>query len=209
MRMIEDLGMQYPVNSKAGKKYHYAIYECPLCGKPYKASVYDVSKKHEHSCGCLKHGLTDHRLHRIWNAMKQRCYRVKNDKYPYYGGRGITVCDEWKNDFMAFYTWSMANGYADDLQVDRKDNDGNYCPENCRWVTRFVNMQNTGTRKQTASGYRGVFRQNNKWRVKICSDGFHYHLGYFDSPEEAALVYNNWVIENKTSHALNVLKEAV
>ena len=79
---------------------------------------------------------TKERLHRIWKGIKARCYNPNREAYSNYGGRGITVCDEWKNDFQAFYDWAMANGYTDDLTLDRIENDGNYEPDNCRWATR-------------------------------------------------------------------------
>ena len=72
------------------------------------------------------HGMAGTRIYGIWQAMIKRCYATYHVRYHRYGGRGITVCDEWRHDFVSFYKWAMANGYADNLTLDRKDNDGNY-----------------------------------------------------------------------------------
>ena len=101
------------------------------------------------SCGCLqrerttKHNKCHTRLYNIWRGMKDRCYNSNVLEYDNYGGRGIKVCEEWLNDFQAFYNWSMSHGYSDDLTIDRKENDGDYCPENCRWVTYKEQNNNT------------------------------------------------------------------
>lgn len=101
----------------------------------------DVGKRH-------KHDMCNTRIYGIWSSMKSRCSNIKDEyHYKHYFSRGITVCDEWKNDFMNFYNWSMENGYSDDLEIDRIDNDGNYEPSNCQWITHKENNNKRGNNR--------------------------------------------------------------
>lgn len=103
------------------------------------------------SCGCAKGRVgakvKGQRLYRIMTGMKDRCYNPNATGYKNYGGRGITICDEWRNDFFAFRDWAYANGYAEGLTIDRIDNDKGYCPENCRWATKAEQNRNKRTVK--------------------------------------------------------------
>lgn len=95
----------------------------------------------------LRNSLVSGTTWNIWTGMRDRCSRPNNKNYQRYGGRGICVCPEWDSDFQNFYDWSMENGYSDDLTIDRIDNDGNYEPSNCRWVTRKEQTRNRSITK--------------------------------------------------------------
>lgn len=109
------------------------------CGNETIVQGQNLRNGHTQSCGCRKanipkHGLTGKRVYRIWRDMKQRCNNPRSHNYKNYGGRGISVCDEWQT-FEPFYEWAMANGYRDDLTIDRIMVNENYSPSNCRWAT--------------------------------------------------------------------------
>jgi hypothetical protein len=125
------------------------------CGKSIITRSDALRSGHTQSCGCYnrdiskitscRHGVyqADKRLYHIWKGIKRRC---NNKRYKYYKGRGIQLCQEWQ-DPMNFYHWAINHGYAEGLQIDRIDNDGNYCPENCRWVTAKQNSCNRSNNK--------------------------------------------------------------
>ena len=155
------------VISKNGKtKWGNVTWKCACdCGKTVIIPGGHLKSGHTKSCGCLAydmhveqletHGYTTGgkpRTFTIWRGMKARCLNPKSISYKNYGARGISICHEWRS-FKAFHEWAIANGYSDGLQLDRIDNEGNYCPSNCRWVTRTENARNTrATRLITLNG---------------------------------------------------------
>jgi hypothetical protein len=133
-----------------------------------------------------KHGMTDTRLYNIWIKMKSRCYNSNNEKYMYYGGKGITICNEWNNNFQAFYDWAMQNGYQDDLSIDRKNNNGNYEPSNCRWANRNMQSFNRQLKETNQYGTAGIyFTKSKKWKAIITVDKKRIYLGTFNTLDEA------------------------
>lgn len=139
------------------------------------------------------------RTRSIWNNMKARCYNPKHHGYDRYGGRGISVCDEWRFSFTAFNTWALSNGYTDDLKLDRRDGNDNYTPDNCRWVTQDRQSQNMKKwRSPTLSRFKGVTleRRTGKWRAHICCNKQQLYLGCFTREEGAARAYDKAAVEN-------------
>ncbi len=141
------------------------------CGNFKWIAAAKLKNGHTKSCGCYRkirfkenlttHGLRYHPLYNIWNTMKQRCLNENTLSYEYYGGRGIKVCKSWHDDFIQFYKWSISNGYKKELQIDRIDNDGDYKPSNCRFVTSKVN--NNNRRSCRLITFNGVTKNTTQW----------------------------------------------
>jgi len=128
------------------------LFQCD-CGNEHVAQQANVlGGRHTRSCGCLArevavtsnttHGMCHTRVYAIYAGVKSRCRNKNNHAYSVYGGRGLTVCDEWLNDPQSFFDWAINNGYADNLTIDRKDNDKGYSPDNCRWSTAKEQSRN-------------------------------------------------------------------
>jgi hypothetical protein len=134
--------------------------------------------------------------------MKHRCSSA-SDKRKYYFDRGITVCDEW-NDFSTFKEWALANGYTDELTIDRIDSSAGYSPSNCRFVTRKEQAQNTrAIRATNTHGYKGLDLQGNRWVARISDGNRKVCIGRFDDKETAAAAYDFYVYANNTAHTTN------
>jgi len=138
----------------------------------------------------ITHGMSKTPLYSIWAQMRSRINNENHKKYKSYGDRGISICDEWKDSPIKFVEWGMKNGYKKGLLLDRKDNDGNYCAGNCRFVTPAQSSHNTRLlSSNNTSGYRGVSYNKvaKKWQVHIRINNKHFNLGIFNSKVLAAL----------------------
>lgn len=158
-----------------------ALWICDCdCGNECIVSSHNLRTLHTQSCGCLQrentsvanttHGKRHSKLYGVWNSMIGRCKRESSSAYKDYGGRGISVCEDWM-DFQIFYNWAIENGYREGLSIDRIDVNGNYCPENCRWTTKIVQANNK--RNNEVIEYNGIQHTASEWSrilgIKHCT----------------------------------------
>ena len=183
MAKIEMIGKRFgrltviAEGEKPSKKseFHWVCQcDCGNITKPIRGSTLRLGRSQ--SCGCYqlecarktftKHGLYGSRICRIYYGMKYRCYSRSASNYNRYGGRGITVCDDWLNDFRSFYDWAMSHGYDDNLTLDRIDVNGDYCPENCRWATQ--KEQGNNRRNNVFLEINGETKTIAQWADESC-----------------------------------------
>lgn len=183
------------VTRQGTDKHGHALWICEcICGKNVVVTGNGLVSGDTKSCGCLKmesvanlnkrHGMSNTRLHKIWKNMKQRCLNTENPHFADYGGRGITVCEEWKDDFQAFYQWATANGYKDGLTIERKNNDGDYCPQNCVWTT--IDKQQRNKRNVRLITYNGETKTLTEWARELNIDYSTLHK---------RINYSHWSVE--------------
>jgi hypothetical protein len=181
---------------KGIKKYKYVMCECE-CGTIKAISESHLKRGKSKSCGCL---ITDILIQRntthnktytpefnVWQKMVDRCRNINNIGYNGYGGRGIRVCDRWKEKFINFLE-DMGPKPTNKHTIERKNNEGDYEPSNCRWATRREQARNRRPQRQKEIKEVGVFRVRNKFRAIIGIKGNSAtHLGYFNTLDEAII----------------------
>ena len=172
------------LNDKFEKRGHiwYGQYKC-FCGNIKIIRNYHVKSGNIKSCGCnkvasqrkavTKHGMCYTRLYNIYGAIKKRCFNIKDEHYKNYGARGITLCNEWKNSFEAFMDWAMNNGYSENLQIDRTNNNGNYEPSNCHWTTVKINALN----RRTSLSKENIIKIKELIKDNLSNTEIHKRLG--------------------------------
>lgn len=168
-RSGDKYGLATVINISHKSKSLKYIYNCKCdCGKEFKAEISNLRNGHTKSCGCLKslnkasitHHLTKTPEYRTWSDIKTRCYNSKTSKYKYYGGKGITMSNEWKNSFLQFFE-DMGEKPSKNHSIERDDVDGNYCKENCRWI--LMSEQGKNKTNSIKITYNGVTENPEYW----------------------------------------------
>lgn len=202
---------------------HHAMWHCKCsCENKTEKNVLQSNLKNgtSQSCGCLHnemvsekfstHKMTDSRLYLVWKGMKARCYIESHNHYENYGAKGIVVCEEWRNDFQAFYDWAIQTGYDEnalrnECTLERKDVNGDYSPENCCWANATVQCINQNLRKDNKTGIKGVNwdKKRNKWQAQLQINKkkvLNEHFDNFDDAvkarREAELIYFSKYLHN-------------
>ena len=184
----EIVGESAPKISAKGNKHRVAICKCIKCGN-IKNISYDNLRNGSHGtcqvCSPInilgennsnfKHGKSNTSLHGIWRDIIKRCENSKCKSYKNYGGRGISICQKWRNDFISFYNWAIANGYENGLTIERKDVNGDYCPENCCWITRGEQRNNRRDTLRFCGKTLKELAKESGLKYDAISD--HYHKG--------------------------------
>lgn len=176
---LEVLGQAKITNKKDKNTQWFCRCECGnLCVKSRNSLV----TGHVKSCGCLarqtKNIRYDNRIYKCWHSMIDRCYSPKNKSFKNYGAKGICVCDEWKDNYNNFYDWAISSGYASNLTIDRKDSNGNYCPDNCRWISLSENVALAN-------------KENVRRKPKFLYYGISPEGKYFEFPNAEQFARNN------------------
>ena len=149
------------------------------CGNTCVVRFENLTRGHTRSCGCLKkdallkHGDYKSRLYHLWAGMKNRCFNSRDPHYPNYGGRGVTIWDEWVTNYISFREWALSSGYSDHLTIERKDVNGNYSPENCTWIPKGEQVLNR--RNTIYIEHNGVVRSLIDWAKEL---GIGYKTAY-------------------------------
>ena len=205
MRVLNTLGRQY-VSTVSPQKQRMGLCECPSCGE---RAIRRIVKNMPKTCKPCSYknrrilgGISKTPLYAVYRSMLDRVGKPNNPAYSIYGGRGITVCKDWRDSVEAFFLWANSTGYSLGLQLDRVNTDLGYYPSNCRWVGVFTQAQNQRLKQaNNTTGYRGVTRRKNgKYQANITAFKKAHHLGTHPTAQAAARAYDGYVLNHPECH---------
>ena len=207
-KLMGETWRKYPTETSM-QKATYGLFECQYCKKEFETNIQSVRRGHTKSCGCQKctglitHGVTKHRLYYIWFGLVDRCTNPNHNRYKDYGGRGITVCEEWLD--VKNFIEDMYPSYMEGFTLDRIDNDKGYSPDNCRWADATTQAINKRIKKTNTSGFVGINLEIRccKWVARVSIAGKENWIGSFKTIEEAVQARDNYIIENNLPHKLS------
>ena len=209
-KLIGETWRKYPTETSK-QKATYGLFECQYCKKEFECIVQSVKSGSTKSCGCFTtklnttHGISQNKFYNTWKHMVDRCTNPKIKEYKDYGGRRISVCEEWLNirNFVDWCnsTYPKLEGYT----LDRIDNDKGYSPENCTWSDKTTQCVNQRIRKDNKSGVVGVNwkKDKNIWEVNIRHHKVLKYVGGFKTKEDAILARDNYITQNNLPHKLS------
>ena len=208
-KLIGEIFRKY-ATKKSTKKSIFGLFECQYCGKEFEAQTYNVRNGHTLSCGCLVgragiHLFYKHRFYATWVNILARCLNTSHRDYAGYGGRGITVCDEWL-DVATFVAWAEAtHPNISGVSIDRINNDKGYSPENCRWADSTTQSINKRIPINNTSGILGINwkTRDEVWVAQLSFQNKKKHIGQFKNIEDAILARNEYILANNLPHKLS------
>ncbi len=209
-KLIGETWRKYPTETSM-QKATYGLFECQYCKKEFECIVQSVKSGSTKSCGCFTtklnttHGISQNKFYNTWKHMVDRCTNPKIKAYKDYGGRGISVCEEWLN-IRNFVDWcDLTHPNMEGYTLDRINNDKGYSPENCTWSDKTTQAINKRRMKNNKSGFVGVCwdKKTNKWRSSIVVDKKYKYIKMCETEEEAVGFRDQYIIDNHLPHKLS------
>lgn len=196
------------ISERSGHRRSIGVFRCPECSTEFESRMERAKVMTGLCISCANksagrkrstHGFNNvnSRLHVTWSNMKRRCLKPRGSEVEKYAG--VTLCEEWMS-FEPFMVWSLANGYTDELTLDRIESSKGYSPDNCRYADYNVQAANRRKTDKNTSGHVGISRDGGKWVSKVQWRGKQVNLGRFDDIQEAIKARNDYLDANNLPH---------